>query len=76
MIGARLSPHRAHSTAIVVRVMAALVTVASLVYIPQAILDAALHHTPAATALARIAVAVALSVAAVFTVRRLDPLRG
>ena len=76
MIGARLSPHRAHTTAILVRVVAALVTLVSLVMIPYALVDAALGHVSAEVALVRIAFAAALTLVAVLAVRRLDPLRG
>ena len=75
MIGARLSPHRAHSTAVLVRVAAAFVTLASLVFIPQAIIDATLHHISAAAALVRVALAATLTLVALLAVRRLDPLR-
>ena len=75
MIGARLSPHRAHTTAVLVRVVAALVTLAGVVVIPYALLDAVLGHVSAPAALVHVALAAALMVVAFVVVRRLDPLR-
>ena len=75
MIGARLSPHRAHSTAVLIRVIAALVILACVVAVPFAAFDAAFGHLSAPAALVRVVLAAALALGAFLAVRRLDPLR-
>ena len=75
MIGARLSPHRAHSTAIVIRVIAAVVILASVFVISHAFIAAAFHYIGAPLAFAPLSHAAALMLVALITVRHLDPLR-
>ena len=76
MIGVRLTPHYNHSTAVLVRVVAAFVAIATLVVIPVTLAEAALGHVSLPTALIRMTVAVALTAATTYLARRFDPLRA
>ena len=75
MIGHHLTPHRSHSLAVMVRVIAAMVFLATAVVVPISFAGIALHHLGAQTAIARVAVALGLTLLTLFAVRRLDPLR-
>ena len=75
MIGVRFTPHHSHSLAVLVRVVAAMVFIASAVLIPLSVAGIALHHVGVQTALMRVAIALGLTVLTFFVTRRLDPLR-
>lgn len=74
MISGRLSAP-SHSTAVSIRVLAAVTTTVSAVLIPWAAADAILGHIAPQAAVATVAIAATLTLATVVVARALDPLR-